>query len=351
MFGFGKKKIEVENIKTFQDALKAIKNFIYLKEWDSVAQAISEIQEKEALAFEHLEEKLKNNYTESEKQRKIYEKNKKLIEKLKAKYEVEKIKYDRNLEIEKFQIRFKKVRAELLKLTATGKNTDALNLLTHFLEDNQNNSAVITFYDKEKKRILKSIESKKKKDKQKKKYDAEIEALRLIGNTVKGEQEEKKDIKKGAKIRIPIWSNLKEKLSFYQNLKQKRKKKQLLDEIKLLVEEENKAKEEIASQKLENIHKGLVKELTKDNMMGYDVYGKILGHDKISGDTFGIGETKDKYNLYIGDATGHGVRAGLIVSMLNKNFQEHSQRENIQNLAFKTNNDLKENLQSRNFVT
>lgn len=119
MFGFGKKKIELENIKTFNGALKAISNFIYLKEWESAHAAIEEIKEKEALAFEHLEEKLKNNYTESEKQRRIYEKNKKLIQKLASKYEVEKIKYDRKLEEDKFQIRFKKVRVELVKLTAT----------------------------------------------------------------------------------------------------------------------------------------------------------------------------------------------------------------------------------------
>jgi len=37
--------------------------------------------------------------------------------------------------------------------------------------------------------------------------------------------------------------------------------------------------------------------------------------------------------------------------MLNKDFQEHSQKEDIQTLVYKTNNDLKENLQSRNFVT
>ena len=356
MFGFGKKKVEAENIKTFQDALRAISVFIYLKEWDNAKNALSEIKQKEETAFAALEEKLKDNYSESEKQRKLYEKNKEKIAKLEGKYEVEKIKYERIQETEKFNIRFKRVKQELSKLTATGKNNEALNLLTHFLEDNQNNTDVIKFYDKEKKRILKSIEVKKEKDKKKVKYNAEIEALKLIGTTVKIEEEKKdeeeeKGKKETSKFQIPFIVNIKEKLNFYQNIKQRLKKKKLLDEIKMLIDEENKAKEEIASQKLENIHKGLVKELTKDTMIGYDVYGKILGHDKISGDTFGIAESKERYNLYIGDATGHGVRAGLIVSMLNKDFQEHSQKDNIQSIVFKTNNNLKENLQSRNFIT
>lgn len=86
-------------------------------------------------------------------------------------------------------------------------------------------------------------------------------------------------------------------------------------------------------------------------MIGYDIYGKILGYDKISGDTFGFIEGRDKYNFFIGDATGHGVRAGLIVSLLSKNFQEHALKNDLQNTVLKTNNNLKENLQSRNFAT
>jgi hypothetical protein len=49
-----------------------------------------------------------------------------------------------------------------------------------------------------------------------------------------------------------------------------------------LIEEESKAKQEIAEKKLENIHKGLIKELEKTSMLGFDLYGKILGSDKIS---------------------------------------------------------------------
>jgi hypothetical protein len=34
-------------------------------------------------------------------------------------------------------------------------------------------------------------------------------------------------------------------------------------------------------------------------MIGYDFYGKILGTNKISGDTFSVAETKDSYVFFI----------------------------------------------------
>gem|GEM_PF-4462824 len=45
------------------------------------------------------------------------------------------------------------------------------------------------------------------------------------------------------------------------------------------------------------------------------------------------------------------MRAGLIVSLLTKNFQEHALKNDLPTIAMKTNNNLKENLQSRNFAT
>lgn len=351
MFGLRRKKhIDVQQIKTFKDAIKAIKTFIYIKEWSKATSAIQEIREIELHAFQELEIRLKDNYSESEKQKKKYEKNKKIIDNLEHTISLEKLKYDRIIEQERFKIRFSKIKQEIKKLAATGKNNDALNLLTHFLEDNREKAAVVTFYDREKKNILKSMNERKKKDKKKEKYNAEIEALKLVGRTIKSD-EQKQELEKEKEKKLWIIGSLKYKLNFYKTLKEKLQKKQLLDEIKILIEEESKAKQEIAEKKLENIHKWLVKELYQNSMIGYDIYGKILWYDKISGDTFGFVEWRDKYNFFIGDATGHGVRAGLIVSLLSKNFQEHSLKNDLQNTVLKTNNNLKENLQSRNFAT
>jgi len=57
---FGRKKhINAENIKSFHEAVKAIKTYIYLTEWSKAESAISDVREKETDAFHKLEEKLK----------------------------------------------------------------------------------------------------------------------------------------------------------------------------------------------------------------------------------------------------------------------------------------------------
>jgi len=226
-------------------------------------------------------------------------------------YEVKKITYERKIEGRRFNIRFKKIQTEIKKLISAGQNNDALNLLTHFLEENKERSDVVTFYAKEKKKILKNIQKKQKSDKRKIHNNAELEAIKLAGITLKkkkGEQDEADKLKEDLK-KLGFFGRIKEGISFHKKIKEKYAKKKLLDEVKILLEEEGKAKQEIATKKLEHIHQGLIKELEKKNMIGYDIYGKILGSDKISGDSFGFVETKNKYSFYIGDATGHGVRA------------------------------------------
>lgn len=350
---FGRKVIQADSVRNFKEALKAIKTYIYLQEWTKVKSAIDDIKEKEKIAFEELEHKIKDDYHELQKQRKIYEKNQGYIQKLEKDFEVKKIKYERKVEAERFKIRFSKIKQEIKKLSGGQNNNEALNLLTHFLEENKERSEVVTYYAKEKKKILANIKKRQKKDKRKIQDNAELEAIRLAGLTLKNkhsEEEKRKQQKKDAISRNPIGRFI-EKMKFHKKIKEKYERKKLLDEVKILIEEESKAKQEIATKKLENIHKGLIKELEKKNMVGFDIYGKILGSDKISGDSFWFVETKNKYNFYIWDATGHGVRAWLIVSILSKTFQEEAPKDNIINLTQTVNNTLKENLQSKNFVT
>ena len=343
-----KKEVKVEKIKDFKSAIRAIKTYISIKEWEKAEYAISEIKIKEKEAFERLKKHLSSNYKESEKQEKIFLKNQKEIEKIQKSLTLEKFKYTRNIEKERFEIRFKTIREWIKKLSKTGKNTDALNLLTHFLEENQDKTSVVTFCDREKKKILKRIEKKQKKDKHKTKLSAEAEALALIWKTVKLEEKKKKKEEKEKKV---LFKWFRKDIHLYKTLKEKIKRKKLLDEVQILIEEEWKAKKEIAEKKLENIHKWLVKEISQNKMSWFDFYGKILGFDKISGDSFWFIEQKHKYNYFIWDATGHGVRAWLIVSMLNRNFQELAYKNDLKSLVQKTNNDLKENLKNRNFVT
>ena len=178
MFG-RKKEVKIDNVKNFKGALKAIKTYIYLKEWEKAKHAIEDVKQKEQNAFSELEEKIKGDYREVQKQRAIYNKNIKYILTLEKKYDVEKIKYERKIESERFKIRFTSIKKEIKKLISTSQNNEAINLLTHFLEENKDRSEVVTFYAKEKKKILKSIQKSQKKDKKKIADNAELEALRL----------------------------------------------------------------------------------------------------------------------------------------------------------------------------
>ena len=352
MFG-RKKEVKIDNVKNFKGALKAIKTYIYLKEWEKAKHAIEDVKQKEQNAFSELEEKIKGDYREVQKQRAIYNKNIKYILTLEKKYDVEKIKYERKIESERFKIRFTSIKKEIKKLISTSQNNEAINLLTHFLEENKDRSEVVTFYAKEKKKILKSIQKSQKKDKKKIADNAELEALRLAWVALKSKKEARaeKARKKKEEREESLFYRVRESISFHKKIKERYKRKKLLDEVKILIEEEGKAKQEIAEKKLENIHKGLIKELEKKNMIWYDVYGKILGSDKISGDSFWFSETKNKYTFYIGDATGHWVRAWLIVSILSKTFQDQAPKDDIINLTLTVNNTLKENLASKNFIT
>jgi hypothetical protein len=54
---------------------------------------------------------------------------------------------------------------------------------------------------------------------------------------------------------MSFFQKMKHRLNFYKNLKEKVRKKKLLDEINVLIEEDSRVKNEIAEKKLENIHK------------------------------------------------------------------------------------------------
>ena len=99
------------------------------------------------------------------------------------------------------------------------------------------------------------------------------------------------------------------------------------------------------------MHKGLIKEIHNENILGYNLYGKILGADKISWDTFGFHEEKDKYNFFIWDATGHGIRAGFIVTLISRLFNTNIGKKGLKESSFEINNGLKQDLKNRNFIT
>jgi len=78
MFG-RKKQIDVQKINNFNDAVKAIKAYIYLSEWSKAKSAIDDIKQKEEQAYRELEERIKDNFKLVSQQKKVYEKNVKII--------------------------------------------------------------------------------------------------------------------------------------------------------------------------------------------------------------------------------------------------------------------------------
>lgn len=346
-----------ERIKKYEHAIKSINTLIKLQKWDEVEKAISEILKVEKNAFDNLliilEKEFKERWeetlfeTEKKRQLKIFNKKdnelKKLLEKSKN---IEK-KYNEKINEKKFKIRFKRIKNEVEILTKTGKNPEALNILKHFLEENDKNTYVINFYNKEKNKILKNIEKIKEAEDKKLQKNIKDEAQKLIWKTIKIGNDEviKKD------NNTSFFSKIKKKINFYNQLKEKIKRKNLIDEVTLLIEENKNLNSEIASKKLENIHKWLIKEIEPKNVNWYNIYWKILWADKISWDTFWIEESSNRYNLFLWDATGHWIKAWLIVTLLTRLFRKNVKSKKLDELAFEINNWLKQDLESRNFIT
>lgn len=361
MFGFWKNKlnpekeknkIETENIKNYNEAIKAIKYFMAVYDWEKANKALNEISEKEMWSYKDLinkiDESWENNLILKEKNKinTKHQKKQKEIKKLKEKLIIEKRKYDKYINEKRFKVRFKNIKEETKHLAKTWKSNQALRLLSKFLEENPWNELVINFYNKEKIYILKQIEKEEKKEEIKLKQNAKLEALKLIWQTTNLDEYIEEE-----KVKEWLFKRLKEKLNFYKKIKKWLEKKKLIDEISLLIQEEDKVKNDIASQKLENIHKGLIKEISKDNMLGYNLYWKILWAHKISGDTFWINETKNKYTLFIADATWHWIKAWFIITLLTRLFNSFVEKKSFKELIYEINNWLKQDLKSMNFIT
>ncbi len=356
MFGlFKKKKVDNNSIEAFDSAIEAIEIFMSLSEWTKANKALDEIESKERESLEYIIDKLSKkldnewiNQREIEKLKNIFKKKELEIKKLRAKLEDEERKYNKNIDNERFKLRFEKIREEIDSLTWSKEVDAALSILKKFLEENADNALVVKFYNSEKKKVLKVKEKVDKEKEDKVKKDAESEAMSLIWKTVNIDNDKKED--KNDKKEIWFFEKLKSKLQFAKNIKERIERKKLLDEINLLIEEDSKIKNEIASKKLATIHKTLTKDIS-DELQWYELFWKILSADKISWDTFWFKEQDDKYNFFIWDATWNGLRAWFIITILNRLFNKFSKWSNISELTYEINNWLKQDLKSRNFIT
>lgn len=357
MFGFSKKNkdIKTQEIKAFNWARKAIEAFILLSEWAKARKALEEITFKENEWLNKSLNKIKEEFAEDsiklEKEKKkkidIFNKREKQISKLRKKLDILEAKYIDNLSKERFKIRFKKIKIEINNLIWNDRSIDAMSLLKKFLEENKENSSVIDFYNSEKKKVIANIEKQRKKEQEKIRKNTREEALALIWRDVKiKDYNDDENIEKEPWI---IWQ-FRKSINYYKNLKEKIRKKKILEEVILLIEEDSQTDMDIKREKLENVHKWLIKELNNKEMIWYDIYGKILWADKISGDTFGLEETKEDYIFFIWDATGHWIKAGFIITILNKILRENIAKK-FEEIIYLINNWLKQDLSTRNFIT
>ena len=332
MFGFSRrKKIDYSKINEFNGAVKAIDIFIMLSEWEKAKKALKEIEykEKDSLTLilnrlDKMDDKHWVNEKEKVKLTNELKKKQKKLDEIYKKLENKEFKYNKKVEKERFKIRFKKIKDEINILIWNRKIDHALTLLQKFLEENAEKSVVVKFYNKEKKIILKNKEKQEQVNNEKMKNDAKYEAMALIWKTANID-DEKKDEKEEEKS---FFQKVKSRINFYKSIKERIRKKKLLDEINLLIEEDSKIKNDIAARKLANIHKWLVKELTSNKMLWYELYWKILWADKISGDTFWFVENENKYNFFLWDATWHGIRAWFIITLLSRLFNKYVKKSN-----------------------
>ena len=351
MFNFFRKKKEInsEDIKNFNDSLRAINIYILISEWGKAKFALSEIKTKENESFNTLLKKIDNDSVlywnkEKERQIKIYKKKMEQLNYLENKLIDSERAYNIKSEKEKFNLRLKNIRSDTALLIGKGKFNEWLSLLKNFLEENKDNANVVKFFNKEKSNILKNIEKKKKFDENKIKDNTKLEALKLIWETINIENENTKEVKES------FFKKIIKKLNFYKRLSEKIKNKRLLDEISRLIEEDSKEDNSIIIDKLSKMHKWLVKEL-KNEIIWYELYWKILWAEKISWDSFDLYDGKLKYNFFLWDATWHWIRAWFIISLISKLFKTFVEKSNLKQLCYELNNGLKQDLTNKNFIT
>ena len=83
-----------------------------------------------------------------------------------------------------------------------------------------------------------------------------------------------------------------------------------------------------------------------------DTVAKTRSADEVGGDSFDINFKGDEYYIYLGDVTGHGAPAGLIMMMVNTLFDIFLPTStDTRDLAVKINNTLKPRVNSSMFMT
>lgn len=345
------KKIELQNIKDFNWAISWINYFIKIKDFDRANDAIEEVLNKEKDAYNQLISKI-DLPKEKQRLKNNYEGKLSKVKRLKTKLDKEEIEYNEKMEIDKFKAKFEQIKLEMESLIWLKKISEALDLINTFFEWNKESVVVMKFYNKWKKILQKKfkqqLEEKEKELAKNAKKEAEVliwENIENVISNVEGKKEENK-IKGEWFIKSLI-----NKFSLYRKVKKRLYERKLIDEVNLLIDTQKEVDEISKKSRVESMHLWLVKEISKDRLLGYDLYAKILWKDKISWDAFWFSEDEQTYKFFLWDATWHWVKAWLMVTLVTRLFYNLAKISFLEKLAFEINNWLKQDLRSWNFIT
>ncbi len=342
---FLKNSWEVKIPKGFDDVLKNIDFYIKSLDFVKAKFYLDEVRKKEREIFTNFIKNVHLDSKEIKKAQKIYDLKMKKLDKLESKYNKQRAKHDEFLEKQRTLIRIKKIQNKLDELIWRHEINLAEWLLNNFLESYKNNTDIIKFYNKEKKRLIKIKKRIKSLEESKLKNNSKLEAMKLIW---KLKQEEEKQEEKKKKT---FYDKIKEKINILRVIEQKIKERKLLDEITVLLEEDKNITEENLKAKLWKLHRWMVRELINDELVWYRFFWKTLWADKITGDVFEFDNLKKKYVFYIWDATWHWIRSGFTITYLKEAYRKFIWKYTFREFVMRVNNYLKEKLKSWNFVT
>lgn len=341
MFWFFK-KIDEKNIKSFSQAIRAIKVFSSLSEWEKARKASFEVLKKEKDSFDIFFEKKDISDAKKQKAKEIFEKREKQIKKLILEINNKEKVYLENEKIQRFKARFKIIKSEINKNISKWNTKEALDILEKFFLENKDKIEVLNFYKKQKNTIEKILNKRLWILENKLKSSPKLEAMSLIWEKI-NEKEFDKTEKNWKK------SILKKFYSFFWLLR-KIKEKKLLDEINILLEEDDKIKKEIAQKKLEKLQENFKKEIFVENMIWYDFYWKIDSENKNLENIFWFKEQKDDYFFFFWKSTSKEEKWSFVISIF-ENIFKTIRKIDFRELFFEINNKIKQKLESRAFVS
>ena len=335
--------IKLEDILNFNKVLKTIEDFIKLEDFIKAGKAIDEVIYKETESFNDYIE----NVSEKNKKQELkkFKHNLDKLNKLKEINNLKKAKYEQKQKIKEINEEKFFIDKQIKNSISSWNFIEPINILNLFLEKNSKDLGVISFVNKRKKEINIQIEKDKLKKKRKIKNDTFLQAQELIWEIIKNQEKIKNiwNITFIEKIKSIIW--------FYSNIRKKIRDKRLLEEVELLLQLHWEKNETIAKAKLAKIHSWIIKEIYSERINWYDIYGKIIWADRISGDALWFLKSNKDYKFFIWDATWHGIKAWFTITQLTKKFHEIASKLDILKIVININNSLKQDLKSWNFIT